>query len=106
MKLYVDLGNVLTGTPFGANLYSYVEKAVEPLFLGPSLDLVRCDVHAGRYAQGKLQLDIAGGQQTAQLTFGGQTSVAGEIIAGYEESFGPSGASATIAGAAGSGSDR
>src|ERR1035441_8007802 len=64
MKLYVDLGNVLSGLPGPAYaFYNFAETTIEPSFLGPNLTDVEADVQAGLYVDATLDLGLPLGKQ-------------------------------------------
>jgi hypothetical protein len=70
MKLYVDLGNVLTGLPGpAAAFYNYAEATVEPLFLSSQLQSVEGDVivGGGLDLSGQVGFSVAGGSKQAQV---------------------------------------
>jgi formylglycine-generating enzyme required for sulfatase activity len=88
MKLYVDLGNVLSGLPGPANaFYNFAETSIEPSFLGPNLTDVEADVQAGLYADATLDLGLPFGQKT-EIGVEGSASASEDAIYGYEQTFG------------------
>jgi hypothetical protein len=101
MKLYVDLGNVMSGVPIANQLYTYVDGAVVPMLLATNLDSVECDVQVGAYTQGQIGIEIANNQQDRQIGFGGQVSGDLEDIVGYEATFGIKNNAAVIYGIGG-----
>ena len=65
MKLYVDLGNVLSGLPGPAYaFYQFVETTIEPSFLGSNLADVEADVQGGIVCRCQLDLGLPLGQNT------------------------------------------
>ena len=88
MKLYVDLGNVLSVLPGPASaFYNYAETAIEPSFLGPNLTDVEADVQAGLYADATLDLGLPLSQKT-EIGVQGSASASADAIYGYEQTFG------------------
>ena len=104
MKLYVDLGNVLTGTPIGNQLYNYADTIVAPLFLANNFNSAECDIQVGAYAEGELDLAINDNQQDVKLAFGGSASGDLEDVVGYKMTFGTDNNSASILGFGGNAS--
>ena len=104
IKLYLDLGNILASTP-GPQMafYAYAQKTIEPLFLGSSLSSVEGEVQVGAGAQGQVGFAVTGGSHF-QVGVGGNGSVDGEAIGGFEKTFGASTESAVITGVSASGS--
>jgi hypothetical protein len=100
MKLYVDLGNVLSGLPGPANaFYTFAETSIEPFFLGPNLADVEADVQAGLYADATLDLGLPLGQH-AGIGVQGSASTSADAIYGYEQTFGGANESASVRGLA------
>jgi len=106
MKLYVDLGNVLTGTPIGNQLYTFADGIVAPTLLANNLNFVECDIQGGLDAQGQIGLEIANNQQAVQIPFGPPVSASvnlqGDLIFGFKEVFGGESNSAWLYGWGGS----
>jgi hypothetical protein len=103
MKLYVDLGNVLTGIPIGSQFYDYVDGIVAPTLLATNLNSVECDLQYGAYAEGEVKLEIDDNEFQEGLPIGGQVSASGggSIITGLEMTFGANTDIAGIIGKAG-----
>ena len=100
MKLYVDLGNVLSGLPGPANaFYNYVDTTIAPSFLGPNLTDVEADVQAGLYADATLDLGLPLSKKT-EIGVQGSASASADVIYGYEQSFGSASESASVKGLA------
>ena len=100
MKLYVDLGNVLSGLPGPASaFYNFAETTIEPSFLGPNLTDVEADVQAGLYADATLDLGLPLGQKT-EIGVEGSASASADAIYGYEQTFGSASESASVKGVA------
>ncbi len=98
MKLYVDLGNVLSGLPGPAYaFYNFAETTIEPSFLGPNLSDVEADVQAGLYADATLDLGLPLGQET-EIGIEGSASASADAIYGYEQTFGSASESASVKG--------
>ncbi len=107
MKLYMDLGNVLTGLPGpAASFYQFAKATVEPMFLSSQLQSVGGDViwGGGLDLGGQVGFSIAGGRDQAQVSLQGGLSGDMEGIVGMEASFGTRNESATVVGVAASGS--
>ncbi|HTV42364.1 MAG TPA: carboxypeptidase regulatory-like domain-containing protein [Candidatus Sulfotelmatobacter sp.] len=113
MKLYLDLGNLLTAGgssvgDFGMAFYSYVEGSIEPSFLGANLQSVEGDLQLGGDIQGTLgsALFDGNGQQKSVpvggTPFYGSLSASAAGIAGYEWRFGNCAESAPVIGLTGS----
>ncbi|MDR3459319.1 MAG: carboxypeptidase regulatory-like domain-containing protein [Verrucomicrobiae bacterium] len=104
MKLYVDLGNVLTGTPIGNRLYTVIDQIVAPVILvsGTNLNSIECDVQAGAEAQGQVGLAIANNQKTHVIPIAPYVNISGDLeikaIYGYKAVFGKDANAASIAG--------
>ena len=102
MKLYVDLGNVLSGLPGPANaLYNFVDATIAPSFLGSNLTDVEADVQAGLYANATFDVGLPLGQQ-AEVGVEGSFSASADAIYGYEEALGCPNESASVKGLAAS----
>jgi hypothetical protein len=100
MKLYVDLGNVLSGLPGPANaFYNFAETTIEPSFLGPNLSDVEADVQAGLYADATLDVGLPLGQKT-EIGVQGSASASADAIYGFEQTLGGAGESASVKGLA------
>jgi hypothetical protein len=100
MKLYVDLGNVLSGLPGPANaFYTFAETTIETSFLGPNLADVEADVQAGLYADATLDLGLPLGKH-ADIGVEGSASASADAIYGYEQTFGGANESASVRGLA------
>ena len=100
MKLYVDLGNVLSGLPGPANaFYDFAASTIEPSFLGPNLTDIEGDVQAGLYADATLDLGLPLGKHT-EIGVQGSASASADAICGYEQTFGSAGESASVKGVA------
>ena len=100
MKLYVDLGNVLSGLPGPAYaFYQFVETTIEPSFLGSNLADVEADVQAGLYADATLDLGLPLGQKT-EIGVEGSASASADAIYGYEQIFGSANETASVKGLA------
>jgi hypothetical protein len=100
MKLYVDLGNVLSGLPGPASaFYNFADTTIAPSFLGPNLTDVEADVQAGLYADATLDLGLPLGKQT-EIGVQGSASATADAIYGYEQTFGGAGESASVKGLA------
>jgi hypothetical protein len=100
MKLYVDLGNVLSELPGPASaFYNYAEATIEPSFLGPNLTDVEADVQAGLYADATLDLGLPLGQKR-EIGVEGSASASADAIYGYEQSFGSANEWASVKGLA------
>ena len=100
MKLYVDLGNVLSGLPGpGSAFYNYVDTTIAPSFLGPNLTDVEADVQAGLYADATLDLGLPLGKQV-DVGVEGSASASADVIYGYEQTFGGANESASVKGLA------
>ncbi|MGO9203737.1 MAG: carboxypeptidase regulatory-like domain-containing protein [Limisphaerales bacterium] len=107
MKLYVDLGNVLSGVPGPAGaFYQFAEATVEPMFLRSNLQSVEGDVivGGGLDLRGQVGFSFAGGSEQAQVGLRGGLSADMEGILGAEASFGVANESAVVVGVAASGS--
>lgn len=104
MKLYVDLGNVMSGAPGPqAGFYRFVQATIEPLFLNSNLRSVEGDVEVGGDFSGQVTLNspLAG---PVGINFDGGLSADAERIFGAAATSGGNEESATINGAAASGS--
>jgi hypothetical protein len=100
MKLYVDLGNVLSVLPGPASaFYNYAESAIEPSFLGPNLTDVEADVQVGLYADATLDVGLPFGQKR-NIGAQGSASASADAIYGYEQTFGSAGEWASVKGLA------
>jgi hypothetical protein len=100
MKLYVDLGNVLSGLPGPPSaFYNYVDATIAPSFLGPNLTDVEADVQAGLYADATLDLGLPLSKKT-EIGVQGSASASADVIYGYEQSFGSANESASVKGLA------
>ena len=100
MKLYVDLGNVLSGLPGPAYaFYDFVQTTIEPSFLGPNLAEVEADVQAGLYADATLDLGLPFGQKR-DIGVEGSASASADAIYGYEQTFGSGNEWASVKGLA------
>jgi Carboxypeptidase regulatory-like domain len=98
MKLYVDLGNVLSGLPGPASaFYNFVDTTIAPSFLGPNLTDVEADVQAGLYADATLDLGLPLGKKT-EIGVQGSASASADVIYGYEQTFGDANESASVKG--------
>jgi hypothetical protein len=101
MKLYVDLGNVLSGLPGPASaFYNFVDTTIAPSFLGPNLTDVEADVQAGLYADATLDLGLPLGKKT-EIGVQGSASASADAIYGYEQAYGGANESASVRGLAG-----
>ena len=104
MKLYVDLGNVLSGDPGLENsVYTFIEKNIEPFYLQTNLCSVEGDVQVGGGYNG----DVVFSSPIAGLTpvnFNASASASMEFIFGSEATSGADGQTASIIGASASGS--
>lgn len=104
MKLYVDLGNVLSGVPGPqAAFYDFVEETIEPSFLDSNLRSVEGDVQVGGGYGGQVDLNIAN-VGPVQVSFDASTAASMEFIFGYETTFGSTAESASVQGITASGS--
>jgi hypothetical protein len=100
MKLYVDLGNVLSGLPGPPSaFYNYVDTTIAPSFLGPNLTDVEADVQAGLYADATLDLGLPLSKKT-EIGVQGSASASADVIYGYEQTFGSASESASVKGLA------
>ena len=100
LKLYVDLGNVISGIPGPVQgFYDFVDSTIEPSLEGTNLKSVEGDVQAGVYSEGSLNLGIGFGKKT-QVGVGIEAGFSADAdgIAGYEQTFGNVSESATISG--------
>ena len=98
MKLYVDLGNVLSGLPGPQYaFYQFVETALEPIFFGSNLRAIEGDAQAGLYAAGALDLGFSSGQQV-EVGIDGSASWDTDAIAGYAATFGAWNETASVVG--------
>ena len=103
MKLYVDLGNVLSGLPGPQYaFYEFVEKTLEPSFLGSNLRGIEGDAQVGFYAEGEgaLELGLSSGQRQVQVGVDASGSADVDAIAGYAASFGAWNEAASVLGLA------
>jgi alpha-tubulin suppressor-like RCC1 family protein len=100
MKLYVDLGNVLSGLPGPDVFYQFVETTLEPAFLDSNLQAIEGDVQAGLYAEGEgtLELGLLSGQRQVQVGIDGSVSADADAIAGYAATFGAGNETASVVG--------
>jgi len=104
MKLYVDLGNVLSGAPGPqAAFYDFVESTIEPLFLNSNLRSVEGDVQVGGGYSGQVSFNIIDAGP-AQVDFNASADASMEFIFGHEATFGSVSESAGVSGITASGS--
>ena len=104
MKLYVDLGNVLSGAPGPqAAFYDFVESTIEPLFLNSNLHSAEGDVQVGGGYSGQVSFNIVDAGP-AQVDFNASADASMEFIFGHETTFGSASESANISGITASGS--
>lgn len=101
LKLYVDLGNLISGIPGPVQaFYDFVDSTIEPSFEGTNLKSVEGDVQAGIYSEGEgtLKLGIGNGKTQVGVGIEAGFSTDADAIKGYGESFGSVNESALISG--------
>ena len=104
MKLYVDLGNVLSGVPGPpAAFYDFVERTIEPAFLGSHLQSLEGDLQIGAGVQGQVVFG-SGIAAPMAVNFQADASAGMEGIFGGEVTLGSDPQIATVKGVAASGS--
>jgi hypothetical protein len=104
MKLYVDLGNVLSGVPGPQSaFYDFVDSTIAPLLLEANLQSVEGDIQLGAGAEGQVVFGsgIAG---PVAVNFQADASVKEQAIFGQAVTLGSSPETATVVGVAASGS--